>query len=175
MFRVRRLAVVCMTTASLLNATSRLGIFRALLLESSTIIGDGTSQTPEPAFVALTARFSHARHIYIGDVHQLEPHEVLAGFVGRHLRSEGSYGAVAQEPDTFSAVHDDLPGLSCAKRPPEQNFYEGSLVNDTSAAQRRLLLESCLKSNRDVQFVSVDTLGTSHRSTSGSHSNEGEA
>lgn len=62
--------IVCM-----FSATSKLGILKAHLLECRTIIGDGSSQIPEPALVALTTRFTQARRrIYIGDIQQMEPH-----------------------------------------------------------------------------------------------------
>ncbi|WKX95541.1 hypothetical protein Q1695_012197 [Nippostrongylus brasiliensis] len=74
MFRVRRPSVICLTTAALLNSADKDGLFRTELPQYKTIIGDEASQIPEPAFVAMTTRLCSARHVYIGDVHQLEPH-----------------------------------------------------------------------------------------------------
>ncbi|EYC42535.1 hypothetical protein Y032_0528g2986 [Ancylostoma ceylanicum] len=64
MFSVRRPATVCMTTASLLNATATLGIFKAHLLGIRTIIYDMASQISPGARLccahgALPTRSSH--------------------------------------------------------------------------------------------------------------------
>ncbi|KIH56049.1 integrase core domain protein [Ancylostoma duodenale] len=176
MFRVRRPSVVCMTTASLLNATSRSGIFKAHMLACHIIIGDEASQIPEPAFVAMAARFPYARHVYIGDINQLEPHvrcprssrAALFGAKGVMELLVRKGVPLAPLTTTFR-MHPELNDL------PNRLFYEGSLVSGTDAADRRLLLESCRTPNPCVPFVFVDTVGTSHRSPSGSHFNEGEA
>lgn len=73
MFKVRMPIIICLTTSALLNATDSGGIFSGLLSEYMTIIGDEASQIPEPA-VAITTRVPNVRYVYIGDVHQLEPH-----------------------------------------------------------------------------------------------------
>ncbi|VDO91763.1 unnamed protein product [Heligmosomoides polygyrus] len=44
------------------------------LADVKTVIAGEVSQTPEPAMVAIATRLPQARHIYIGDIHQLEPH-----------------------------------------------------------------------------------------------------
>ncbi|EPB67806.1 hypothetical protein ANCCEY_13099 [Ancylostoma ceylanicum] len=176
MFRVRRPSIVCMTTASLLNATSRSGIFKAHLLACRVIIGDEASQIPEPAFVAMATRFAHARHIYIGDVHQLEPHvrcprsSTAALFGAKGLMELLLHTRVPLAPLTTTfRMHPALNDL------PNRLFYDGSLVSGADPASRRLLLENCRTPNPQVPFVFVDTVGTSHRSPSGSHFNEGEA
>ncbi|VDO94165.1 unnamed protein product [Heligmosomoides polygyrus] len=63
-----------MTTASLLNKTSRGGLLYELLSTCTVLISDEASQIPESAFVAIASRFPQARHIVIGDNDQLQPH-----------------------------------------------------------------------------------------------------
>ncbi|EPB70379.1 hypothetical protein ANCCEY_10528 [Ancylostoma ceylanicum] len=176
MFCVRRPSVVCMTTASLLNATSRSGIFKAHLLACRVIIGDEASQIPEPAFVAMATRFTHARHIYIGDIHQLELHvrcprsSKAAIFGAKGLMELLLHTRIPLAPLTTTfRMHPALNDL------PNRLFYDSSLVSGADPASRRLLLENCRTPNPGVPFVFVDTVGTSHRSPSGSHFNEGEA
>nr|CDJ93591.1 Hypothetical protein CBG22588 [Haemonchus contortus] len=74
LLRLQFPAVLCITTSSLLNSTREGGLFHELLSSCRTIIADEASQIPEPVFVAMVTRFPQARHIYIGDVHQLQPH-----------------------------------------------------------------------------------------------------
>uniref|UniRef100_A0A7I5ECC4 AAA_11 domain-containing protein n=1 Tax=Haemonchus contortus TaxID=6289 RepID=A0A7I5ECC4_HAECO len=72
--RVRFPAILCITTSSLLKSTRPGDLFHELLASCKIIIGDEASQIPEPAFAAMISRFPAARHIYIGDAHQLAPH-----------------------------------------------------------------------------------------------------
>ncbi|XGW30776.1 hypothetical protein V3C99_009609 [Haemonchus contortus] len=74
MLRGRFPSIMCITTASLLNTTKPGGLFEDMLSMSKVIVGDEASQIPEPALVAMLGRFPLAKHIYIGDVNQLEPH-----------------------------------------------------------------------------------------------------
>ncbi|KIH56783.1 hypothetical protein ANCDUO_13037 [Ancylostoma duodenale] len=75
MFALLKPSVICATTASLLNTTAAPeGIFARHVSNFQVLIGDDTSQIPEPALVAMAARLPRVRHVYIGDVHQLEPH-----------------------------------------------------------------------------------------------------
>ncbi|VDP08543.1 unnamed protein product [Heligmosomoides polygyrus] len=52
-----------MTAASLLNTTSRGGLFHELLATCTVLISEEASQIPEPAFVATASRFPQAWHI----------------------------------------------------------------------------------------------------------------
>ncbi|WKX95926.1 hypothetical protein Q1695_012408 [Nippostrongylus brasiliensis] len=74
MFNVRNPSTVCLTTAALLNATDKDGMFHSVSPQYKTIIGDEASQIPEPALVAMATRLCHARHVYIEDIYQLEQH-----------------------------------------------------------------------------------------------------
>ncbi|VDO30107.1 unnamed protein product [Heligmosomoides polygyrus] len=58
----------------LLNATGKGGIFKNYFDDFELIICDEASQVPEPFFATRPIRLPKARHIYIGDVYQLEPY-----------------------------------------------------------------------------------------------------
>ncbi|VDL80595.1 unnamed protein product [Nippostrongylus brasiliensis] len=73
MFRWYCPDILLITTSSLLNTTSAGGIFRDYLGEFDILLCDEASQVPEPVFAAMLSRLPQARHIYIGDLHQLEP------------------------------------------------------------------------------------------------------
>ncbi|XGW34365.1 hypothetical protein V3C99_018325 [Haemonchus contortus] len=75
MFRVRRPAILCLTTASLLNTTDPSdSLFRRHSCSFGTITGDEASHIPGPALAAIASRIPEAKQRYIGDIHQLEPH-----------------------------------------------------------------------------------------------------
>ncbi|VDO68745.1 unnamed protein product [Heligmosomoides polygyrus] len=63
-----------MTTTSLLNTTSRGGLFDELMSTCAALISNKASQIPESAFVVIAFWFPQARHIVIEDVNQLQPH-----------------------------------------------------------------------------------------------------
>ncbi|KIH52452.1 hypothetical protein ANCDUO_17446 [Ancylostoma duodenale] len=180
-FRVRRPSVVFMTTSSLLNSPSRSGISKAHPLAYHVIIGDEASQIPEPAFVAMATRFPYARHVYTGDVNQLESHVRCPSPTSDASSKAALFGAkgvtelllhkrvpLAPLTTTFM-MHPALNDL------PNRLFYDGSPVSDTEAANRHLLLGNCRTSKPRVLSVFVDTVGTSRCSPSGSRFNEGEA
>ncbi|WKY11566.1 hypothetical protein Q1695_003274 [Nippostrongylus brasiliensis] len=139
MFEVRPPAVLCLTTSALLNAATSGGIFCELLADVRTIIVDEASQIPEPAMVAIATRFQQARHVYIGDTHQLEPH-------ARCPRSSNParYGArgvmelllakgVPSAPlNTTFRSHPNLLPL------PNRLFYNQTLVSGTEASDRTM-------------------------------------
>ncbi|XGW05120.1 hypothetical protein V3C99_015918, partial [Haemonchus contortus] len=74
LLRLQFPSILCITTSSLLNSTRRGGLFYDAFWHCRTIISDEASQIPEPVFLAIVTRFRSARHICIGDVHQLQPH-----------------------------------------------------------------------------------------------------
>ncbi|VDP35170.1 unnamed protein product [Heligmosomoides polygyrus] len=130
-------------------------------------------------FVAIAARFPQARHIYIGDAHQLQPH-VRCSRSSRAalLGAKGAKGVmeillnrnISRAPliTTFKA-HPALNAL------PNHLFYNGALVSGTAAAERRLLTTRLRLPNPEIPLVFVDVRGTSQPSPSGSHWNEDEA
>ncbi|WKX95130.1 hypothetical protein Q1695_011969 [Nippostrongylus brasiliensis] len=74
MFRVLSPRIIAITTASLLKATASDGIFRNLLDDFNAMLCDEASQVPELIFAAIISRFPQVRHVYVGDLHQLEPY-----------------------------------------------------------------------------------------------------
>ncbi|KIH47811.1 hypothetical protein ANCDUO_22124, partial [Ancylostoma duodenale] len=75
MFILRPPNILCLTTASLMNTIGTPdGAFKAYGDKFTILIGDEASQIPEPALTAISNRLPGVRQIYLGDVHQLEPH-----------------------------------------------------------------------------------------------------
>ncbi|VDO98550.1 unnamed protein product [Heligmosomoides polygyrus] len=148
MLRVRSPSIVCMTTASLLNITSRGGLLHKLLATCTVLISDEASQIPEPAFVAIASRFPQARHIVIGDVNQLQSMSVA-----RDRLDLPSSGPEELWSSSWRAV-------TFPKPPP----LRGALVSGTEARERRLvtsrlrlpnpaiLLEAAVLALEDVTF-----------------------
>nr|CDJ83921.1 Protein C05C10.2, isoform b [Haemonchus contortus] len=174
-FKVYRPSVICMTTASLLNSTaSRTGIFTLYIPSFRTIIGDEGSQIPEPALLAIAARFQVARHIYIGDEHQLAPHAkcphasnpVLHGARGVMTTLSHAPGVpVAPLVTTFRA-HPTLIEI------PNTIAYSGTLVSGTLAEARTLLLNSRIRfPSPGVPFTFIHMEDTSVQAISKSHYN----
>ncbi|XGW34789.1 hypothetical protein V3C99_018646 [Haemonchus contortus] len=176
MFEVRPPAVVCITTAALLNSISADGIFCGWFDSFTTLVGDEASRIPDPALVALATHLPRIRHIYIGHRRQLEP-------LARCPRSSNParFGAqsvmnvllergvpVAPPTTTFRAhpLLNELPNLV---------FYDHYLVNGTQAEERQLFLSSVRCPNPRLPFLFVDVPGKSTKSLSGSHSNSAEA
>uniref|UniRef100_A0A7I4YL56 AAA_12 domain-containing protein n=1 Tax=Haemonchus contortus TaxID=6289 RepID=A0A7I4YL56_HAECO len=175
MFKVYRPSVICMTTASLLNSTAnRTGIFTPYIPSFRTIIGDEASQIPEPALLAIAARFQDARHVYIGDEHQLAPHAkcphasnpVLHGARGvMSIISHAPGVPVAPLVTTFRA-HPALIEI------PNIIAYSGTLVSGTPAEARTLLVNSRIRfPSPGVPFMFIHMEGTSVQAISKSHYN----
>ncbi|EYC04630.1 hypothetical protein Y032_0086g1895 [Ancylostoma ceylanicum] len=176
-FNYRRPQIICLTTSSLLNTSGPKGCFAEYLDSFDLLIGDEASQIPEPVFVAITDRLPDIRHIYIGDVHQLEPHARCprssnpAVYGARSVMSvltASAHVSIAPLVTTFRA-HPSLNEL------PNRLTYGGTLVSGADAAERRLLLDLFEFPDRDLPFLFVDVAGTSQRAVTKSHHNEVEA
>ncbi|VDP04065.1 unnamed protein product [Heligmosomoides polygyrus] len=162
-----------MTTGSLFNTTSKGGLFHELLSAASVIISDEASPIPEPAFVAIAARFSQARHILICDLNQLDPHirfshsSQPALLTARLILDVLSRRNVPSVPliTTFRAHHAliELPN----KLP-----YDGTLVRRTHAWEHRLMTRRLRIPNPAIPLLIVDIKGASQPSPSVSHWNE---
>ncbi|KHJ77484.1 hypothetical protein OESDEN_22896, partial [Oesophagostomum dentatum] len=175
MFRVRRPAIICMTTAGLLNATDRGGIFKGRLTGCRVVIGDEASQIPEPAFVAIAARFPDARHIYIGDVNQLDPHvRCSRNSKAAQLGARGIMDILLRKNVPLAPLLTTFRAHPALNELPSQLFYDGTLISGTAPDERRLLLDAINLPNPDIPFLFVDVAGESIRSTNGSHFNEAE-
>ncbi|EYB99774.1 hypothetical protein Y032_0120g930 [Ancylostoma ceylanicum] len=177
MFAVRPPNVLCITTASLLNASDEKGIFAGYWDDFSLLICDEASQVPEPVFVAIANRLPQLRHVYIGDIHQLEPHVRCprnsnpAKFGARsviNLLVAARAVPSASLVTTFRA-HPLLNGL------PNTVAYEGTLIGGANPAQRRMLLDLMTFPDGETPFLFLDVAGNSERATSRSHFNEAEA
>ncbi|EPB73009.1 hypothetical protein ANCCEY_07900 [Ancylostoma ceylanicum] len=163
MFRLVAPRIICITTSSLLNTTDKGGIFKGYVNTFDLLIGDEASQIPEPVFMAIASRLEGARHIYIGDVRQLEPYARCS-----RLANPARFGArsiidtlltaravpIAPLVTTFRA-HPALNSL------PNTFAYEGTLVNGIRAVDRQLLAGVVRFPNPAVPFAFVDVKGTS--------------
>ncbi|CAJ0600273.1 unnamed protein product [Cylicocyclus nassatus] len=138
MFRYHAPSVIFATTSSLINIIGRKGIFKKHMARFTVLIGDEASQIPEPVVVTFAMLLPWVRQVYIGDVHQLEPH-----VSGPANSSVAIYGArstmkiltdaravlVAPLRTTFRS-HPALIEL------PNRVAYEGSLVSGVRAEDR---------------------------------------
>ncbi|KIH68736.1 hypothetical protein ANCDUO_00927 [Ancylostoma duodenale] len=146
-------------------------------LSDMLLICDEASQVPEPVFMAMASRLPLARHVYIGDTHQLEPyarcsrHANPAIFGARSVIDMlATARAVPLAPlvTTFRA-HPALNEL------PNQLAYNSTLVSGVPSSERRMLLNIMHFSNPSVPFAFIDVRGTSVQSASHSHYNTMEA
>ncbi|XGW14950.1 hypothetical protein V3C99_000886 [Haemonchus contortus] len=176
MFEVRRPAILCITTSALLSSTSAGGIFFGHLNSFTTLIGDEASQIPEPALVALATHLPQARHIYIGDTYQLEPHthcprtSAPVRFGARGVMDILlERGVPTADLITTFRAHPLLNEL------PNFLFYDDTLVSGACAEDRQMFLSAVQCPNPILPFVFVDVPGTSTKSVNKSHSNKAEA
>ncbi|KIH52158.1 hypothetical protein ANCDUO_17742 [Ancylostoma duodenale] len=177
MFLFMNIRIVCITTSSLLNTTDKDGIFEGYLNHFRLLICDEASQVPEPVFMAMASRLPLARHVYIGDTHQLEPyarcsrHANPAIFGARSvidMLATARAVPVAPLVTTFRA-HPALNEL------PNQLAYNSTLVSGVPSSERRMLLNIMHFPNPSVPFAFIDVRGTSVQSASHSHYNTMEA
>ncbi|VDO04881.1 unnamed protein product [Haemonchus placei] len=169
-------AVLVITTSALLNSATTDGIFNKWIDQFSLLIGDEASQIPEPALIALVTHVPRARHIYVGDIHQLEPHVRCprstnpARFGAQGIMSILLAKGVPTAPltTTFRAhpLLNELPNLI---------FYNNTLTNGTHADQRQMFLSNVRCPNPKLPFLFVEVPGKSSKALSGSHSNPVEA
>ncbi|CAJ0589338.1 unnamed protein product [Cylicocyclus nassatus] len=167
--------IVCITTASLLNTTDKKGLFRGYLDRFNLLICDEASQVPEPVFMAMVARVPTARHIYIGDVHQLQLYAKCSRLHNlAHLGAQSIMDVLQKARavpvrnlvTTFRA-HPDLISL------PNTLSYEESLVSGVTAADRQLLLNIVDFPNPRLPFMFININGESVKVVH-SHYNEFE-
>ncbi|KHJ97536.1 integrase core domain protein, partial [Oesophagostomum dentatum] len=177
MFRLLKPEIVCATTASLLNLVSSGGLFAKHMSNFRVLIGDEASQIPEPVLAALTTTLPTLRHVYIGDVHQLEPHAKChrssnpVRFGARSVMNvlvQARAVPVAPLVTTFR-VHPSLIEL------PNRVAYDGALVSGIQANQRQMLLSIMRFPNPSIPFMFVNVKGSSARAISKSHFNDTEA
>lgn len=159
--------MVCLTTSALQNVATSGGIFSDFLAGAKTVIANEASQIPEPAMVAIATRLPQARHIYNGDIHQLEPHV-------RCLRSSSParYGdrgvielllekGIPSTPlNTTFRCHPYLFEL------PNELCYHFNLRSGTQSAERQMLLNAVRFSPYKPPFYFVDVVGSSRQSSS---------
>ncbi|WKX95540.1 hypothetical protein Q1695_012197 [Nippostrongylus brasiliensis] len=169
MFRVRRPSVICLTTAALLNSADKDGLFRTELPQYKTIIGDEASQIPEPAFVAMTTRLCSARHVYIGDVHQLEPHvRCPRTALAARLGARGVMDVLVEKRVPIASLTTTFRAHPSSSALPNTLFYNDELVSGVDRTARRLLLNnSNCRENLPFMFIKVN--GYSQRAPNGSH------
>ncbi|CAJ0605849.1 unnamed protein product [Cylicocyclus nassatus] len=142
LFRLMKPNVILATTSSMLNVSGPGGIFKKHVEGFKVLIGDEASQIPEPVLMALAVRLPARRHVYIGDVHQLEPHAKWprssnpVRFGAQSVMSvltRARAVPVAPLLTTFRA-HPDLIEL------PNRVAYNGELVSGLRREDRQMLL-----------------------------------
>lgn len=176
MFGVRPPAILCLTTASLLNCAGTTGLFAPYFEACRVILGDEASQIPEPVLVATTSWFLNARLIYIGDVNQLEPY-VRCPRTSRAARlgARGVMDLLLSKDVPLAPLLTTFRAHPALNELPNRLFYDGRLVNGTPADRRQLLVQSINLPNPKVPFVFIDVKGKSQKAPGGSHSNREEA
>nr|CDJ80389.1 Hypothetical protein CBG01003 [Haemonchus contortus] len=157
MFALRTPNIICMTVSALLGATEERGMIYNHLQECHTVIGDNASHIPEPDFVAIANCLYNARHIYVGDIHQLRPHipcdrnslPVTLGAQGlmellieKHVPSANMF--------TTFRTHPELAEL------PNELFYDYALIDGVFEHERRLFLDHIRCENSNLPFLFVD-------------------
>ncbi|KAL6730202.1 hypothetical protein Aduo_001190 [Ancylostoma duodenale] len=190
MYRLRFPDIGCITTASLLNTLGTPG--GALTDDDSTdddteelqesqgryqlLIGDKASQIPEPALAAVSNRMPLAQQVYIGDVHQPEPHarchrdSPAATYGARGVMSvicAARAVPIAPLVRTYRA-HPALNEL------PNRFAYNGELVSGIHPEDRRMLLDVMRFPTPKVPFMFVDVDGSSKRAHNMSQYNDTE-
>ncbi|KIH55244.1 hypothetical protein ANCDUO_14601, partial [Ancylostoma duodenale] len=166
MFALLKPSIICATTASLLNTTAAPeGIFARHVSNFQVLIGDEASQIPEIALVAMATRLPRVRHVYIGEMHQLEPHAKCSrSSNSAHLGARSvmsvlcEAGAVPVAPlITTFRTHPALIEL------PNRVAYDGALVSGLNTEQRRMLLEVIRFPSPTTPFMFIDVRGFSVR------------
>ncbi|VDO43941.1 unnamed protein product [Haemonchus placei] len=175
MFALRTPNIICMTVSALLGATEEKGMLYNHLQECHTVIGDNASHIPEPDFVAIANCLCNARHVYVGDTHQLRPHiycdrnslpvtlgarGLLELLIEKHVPTVSMF--------TTFRTHPELAEF------PNELFYEYALIDGVSEHERRLFLEHIRYENSDLPFLFVDIPDQSRLPQGGSRFNNDE-
>uniref|UniRef100_A0A7I5E5U7 AAA_12 domain-containing protein n=1 Tax=Haemonchus contortus TaxID=6289 RepID=A0A7I5E5U7_HAECO len=177
MFRVRRPAILCLTTASLLNTTDPSnGLFRRHSSTFGTIIGDKASQIPEPALAAIASRIPEAKQRYIGDIHQLEPHARCQrtsnpAIYGARSVMNVLVGAATVPVSLLVTTFRAHPALNAL---PNLVAYDGTLLNGTGPESRQLLLSAMQFHTPEVPFMFLNVAAQSTTAASRLHFNTDE-
>ncbi|XGW16972.1 hypothetical protein V3C99_001975 [Haemonchus contortus] len=177
MFRVRRPAILCLTTASLLNTTDPSNyLFRRHSSTFGTIIEDEASQISEPVLAAIASRIPEAKQRYIGDIHQLEPHARC-----QRTSNPATFGARSVVNVLVGAAAVPVSPLVTTFRAhpinalPNLVTYDGTLLNGTGPESRQPLLSAMPFPTPEVPFMFLNVAGQSTKAASKSHFNTGEA
>ncbi|KIH52974.1 hypothetical protein ANCDUO_16912 [Ancylostoma duodenale] len=171
MYRFRFPDIVCITTASLLISLGTRG--GALTDSDSTdddteeledsqylyqvLIGGEASQIQEPALAAVSNRLPLAQQVYIGDLHQLEPHT-------RWHRDSPAVTYGARGVIAHPALNELLNRVA----------YDGELISGIHQEDRRMQLDVMRFPTPKVPFMFVDVDGSSKRARNMSHYNDTE-
>ncbi|EPB71704.1 hypothetical protein ANCCEY_09199 [Ancylostoma ceylanicum] len=174
MLTLRPPHILCITTASLMNTIGTPdGAFNAYRDKFTVLIGEEASQIPEPALTAISNRLPNLRQIYIGDIHQLEPHAKCprdshaAVYGARSVMSvlcSARAVPVASLVRTFRA-HPALNEL------PNRVAYDGTLVSGITAFARPMLIRAMEFPAPGIPFMLIDVDGQSTRAENTSHFN----
>ncbi|XGW04331.1 hypothetical protein V3C99_015470 [Haemonchus contortus] len=142
LFAVNRPSVLYMTTSSLLNSTARSVIFKSYIPSFITVIGDGASQVSEPAVLTIGGCLSHARHVYIGGIHQLAPHVKCPPNSNPALHGAPSVMSLLLDSPVVTVAPLVITFRSHPALIALRNViaYDGALMSGTIAQARRLLL-----------------------------------
>ncbi|XGW09755.1 hypothetical protein V3C99_011768 [Haemonchus contortus] len=175
MFTLRTPDIICMTVSALLGATKEKDMIYNYLQECHTIIGDNASHIPEPDFVAIANCLYNARHVYVGDIHQLRPHihcdhDSLPVTLGARGLMEILIEKHVPTTSMFTTfrTHPELAEL------PNELFYDYALIDGISGDERRLFHDHIRCDNSDLPFLFVDIPDQSRLPRGGSHFNNDE-
>ncbi|KHJ92517.1 hypothetical protein OESDEN_07594 [Oesophagostomum dentatum] len=170
-FIVRPPDILSITTASLLNASSDSDVFAGNWKNFALVICDEESVVPEPVFVVIANHLPAVHHVYIGDIHQLEPHMRC-----RRTSQAAKFGS-RSIIDIFVSVRavPVAPLMTTFRAQPwlaQFGGLRGHIGGRTTADQRRLLLDLMTFPDGTTPFVLLDAAKSA---VSRSHSNEAEA
>ncbi|EPB65296.1 hypothetical protein ANCCEY_15641, partial [Ancylostoma ceylanicum] len=190
MYKLRRPEILCITTASLLNAYGSRGgtLTETESSESSepagpespdpshVLIGDEASQIPEPALAAISNCMPFAQQVYIGDVHQLEPHarchrDSPAAIYGARGVMSVICAARAVPVAPLVRTYRAHPALN---ELPNRIAYNGALISGTLPQDRQMLTDIMRFPTPSVPFMFVNVEGTSTRAHNMSYFNDAE-
>ncbi|VDP25125.1 unnamed protein product [Heligmosomoides polygyrus] len=137
--------------------------YRLAEKEASRITTKGIAimlKIPEPAMLAIATRVSNARHVYIGDVQQLEPHiRYSRTSTPAKFGALGVMGLLVQRRIPMTPLTTTFRSHSELNAMRNRLFYDKSLISGTTAANRRLFLDNTRCRNRKLPFLFVKRFG----------------
>ncbi|EPB67562.1 hypothetical protein ANCCEY_13349 [Ancylostoma ceylanicum] len=146
------------------------------LRDDTVLIGDEASQIPEPALAAISNCMPFAQQVYIGDVHQLQPHarchrDSPAAIYGARGVMSVICAARAVPVAPLVRTYRAHPALN---ELPNRIAYNGALISGTLPQDRQMLTDIMRFPTPSVPFMFVNVEGTSTRAHNMSYFNDAE-